>query len=58
MYYNDMVRKLIRIGTSHGVTLDKKMLQAVKLDGASYVVIEADKNKKQIIIRAKKASDW
>lgn len=53
-----MVRKLIRIGTSHGVTLDKKMLQAVGLSGATYVVIEPDKNKKQIIIRAKKETDW
>lgn len=53
-----MVRKLIRIGTSHGVTLDKKMLKAVGLDGATYVVIEPDKNKKQILIRKKTDSDW
>ena len=58
MYYNIMVRKLIRIGTSHGVTLDKKMLKAVGMSGATYVVIEPDKNKKQILIRKKTESDW
>lgn len=53
-----MVRKLIRIGTSNGVTLDKKMLQAVGLSGATYVVIEPDKKEKRIIIRARKDTDW
>ena len=58
MYYNTMVRKLIRIGTSHGVTLDKKMLRVVGLDGATYLVIEPDKKGKSIIIRARKDTDW
>jgi antitoxin component of MazEF toxin-antitoxin module len=53
-----MLRKLIRIGNSNGVTLDKKMLKAVGLDGATYVVIEPDKNKKSIIIRPRKTNDW
>lgn len=53
-----MVRKLIRIGTSHGVTLDKKMLQAVGLGGVTYVVIEPDKKGKSIVIRKREPSDW
>lgn len=57
MYYN-MVRKLIRIGDSVGVTLDKKMLRAVGLDGATFVVIEPDKKGKRIIIRERRDADW
>ncbi|HVF69579.1 MAG TPA: hypothetical protein VNA13_03360 [Xanthomonadales bacterium] len=53
-----MVRKLIRIGDSVGVTLDKKMLRAVGLDGATFVVIEPDKKGKRIIIRERRDADW
>lgn len=58
MYYNAVIRKIIRIGTSHGVTLDKKMLHAVGLDGVTYVVIEPDKKGKSIVIRKREPSDW
>ena len=41
----------MRIGNSVGVTLDKKMLVALGMDGDSTVWVEPDKNGKQIIIR-------
>ncbi|HSW47551.1 MAG TPA: hypothetical protein VLG67_00575 [Candidatus Saccharimonadales bacterium] len=53
-----MIRKLYKAGNSVVVTLDKKMLIALGMDGATYVVIEPDKNKKQIIIRKKTEKDW
>ncbi len=53
-----MVRKVFRVGNSVCVTLDKKMLQALGLNGVTYVVVEPDKNKKQIIIRKKTENDW
>lgn len=53
-----MVRKLIRIGNSNGVTLDKKMLQSVGLDGASYIWIEPNKEKTKIMIRKRAPTDW
>ena len=53
-----MVRKVMRIGNSVGVTLDKKMLQALGLNGATYVWVEPDKNGKRIIIRKKTDNDW
>lgn len=53
-----MIRKLIRIGNSNGVTLDKKMLREVGLDGVTWVWIEPSKNKKEIIIRKREEKDW
>lgn len=53
-----MVRKLITIGNSVGVTLDKKMLLSIGLDGATYVVIELDKKGKGIIVRERKENEW
>lgn len=58
MCLQNMIRKVFRSGNSVVVTLDKKMLQAVGLDGITYVVIEPDKNKKQIIIRKREETDW
>jgi hypothetical protein len=40
------------------VTLDKKMLQELGLNGVIYVVVEPDKNKKRIIIRKREETDW
>lgn len=53
-----MVRKLLRIGNSVGVTLDKKMLRSLGMDGITWVWIDVDKNKKRIIIRTKEENDW
>lgn len=53
-----MIRKVMRIGNSVGVTLNRKMLQALGLDGTSEVWIEPDKNKKIIIIRKRTEKDW
>lgn len=53
-----MVRKVIRIGNSVGVTLDKRMLKALGMDGLTWIWIEPDKNKKGIIIRKRKDTDW
>lgn len=53
-----MIRKLYRAGNSVVVTLDKKMLHELGLDGLTYVVVEPDKNKKQILIRKKTENDW
>lgn len=53
-----MVRKLIRIGNSVGVTLDRKMLRTLGMDGATWVWVEIDKSKKKIIIRKRKENEW
>ena len=53
-----MVRKLIRIGNSVGVTLDKKMLRTLGMDGVTWVWIEPAKNKKEIILRKREDKDW
>lgn len=53
-----MVRKLMRIGNSVGVTLDKKMLNSLNMEGDTYLWVEPDKNKKQIIIRRRTQNDW
>jgi len=53
-----MVRKLIRIGNSVGVTLDKKMLRSIGLDGISWMWIEPDKKRKSIIIRKRDQNEW
>jgi antitoxin component of MazEF toxin-antitoxin module len=54
----NMIRKVIRIGNSVGITLDKKMLQSLGLDGINEVWVEPDKNKQQIIIRKRTEKDW
>ena len=57
MSYNiNMIRKLIRIGNSVGVTLDKNMLKKLGMDGITWVWIEV--NKKRITIRKRKETDW
>ncbi len=53
-----MVRKLIRIGNSVGVTLNKKMLRTLGMDGITWVWVEPDKNKKKIIIRKRGKNEW
>jgi len=53
-----MVRKLIRIGNSVGVTLDKKMLHELGMDGVTWVWIEPTRRKKGIIIRKRGENEW
>lgn len=53
-----MVRKLMRIGNSVGVTLDKKMLRNLGLDGITWLWVEVDKKGKRIIIRKRGENDW
>jgi antitoxin component of MazEF toxin-antitoxin module len=53
-----MIRKVFRSGNSVVVSLDKKMLRVLGLDDLTYVVVEPDKNKKQIIIRKRGENDW
>ena len=53
-----MVRKIFRVGHSVCVTLDKKMLQSVGLDGVSSVWIEVDKSKKKIVIGKRAPHHW
>nr|MBI5455453.1 hypothetical protein [Candidatus Levybacteria bacterium] len=53
-----MVRKVFRVGHSVCVTLDKKMLLSLGMDGLTQVWVEPDKNKKQIIIRKRSENDW
>jgi antitoxin component of MazEF toxin-antitoxin module len=53
-----MVRKLIRIGNSVGVTLDRKMLRMLGMDGLTWVWIEPDRDKKKIIIRKRGKNEW
>jgi antitoxin component of MazEF toxin-antitoxin module len=45
-----MIRKLLRIGNSVGITLDKRMLRDLGLDGVTWIKIELDKNGKRIIV--------
>lgn len=53
-----MIRKIIKIGDSVGVTLDKKMLSSVGLKTGSEVVVEPDKKGKRIVIRKRDENDW
>jgi len=53
-----MIRKLYRTGNSVVVTLDKKMLFALGLDGVTYVVVEPDKKGERIVIRKRQENDW
>jgi len=54
----NMVRKLMRIGNSVGVTLDRKMLRSIGLDGTTWLTIEVDKNKKRILLRKRAENEW
>lgn len=53
-----MVRKVFRVGHSVCVTLDKKMLQSLGMDGIEHVWVEPDKKGKKIIIRKRTDKDW
>lgn len=53
-----MVRKVFRVGNSVCVTLDKKMLHALGLDGLTSLWVEPDKRGKRIIIRKRKENEW
>lgn len=53
-----MIRKLMRIGNSVGVTLDKKMLRSLGMGGNTYVAIEADAKNRRIIVRKRKKNEW
>ena len=53
-----MIRKLMRIGNSVGVTLDKRMLRDLGMDGVTWLVVEADSRQKRIIIRKRKPNEW
>lgn len=48
----------MRIGNSVGVTLDRKLLREVGLDGVTWIAIELDKKRKSIIIRKRKDAEW
>lgn len=48
----------MRIGNSVGVTLDRKMLRQLGIDGATWVWVELDKNKKKILIRKRLENEW
>lgn len=48
----------MRIGNSVGVTLDKKMLRSLGMEGDSFVTIEADAKNKSIIVRKRKKNEW
>lgn len=53
-----MVRKIVRIGNSVGVTLSKKMLRRIGMDGATWASIQLDTKRKQIIIRKRQEDEW
>ena len=53
-----MIRKLIRIGNSHGVTLDKRMLRDTGLESVTYLAVELDKKNQRIIIRKRRENEW
>lgn len=53
-----MIRKLIRIGNSYGVTLDKRMLREVDLQSVTYLAIDTDKKNGRIIIRKRHDNEW
>jgi antitoxin component of MazEF toxin-antitoxin module len=53
-----MIRKLIRIGNSHGITLDKRMLMETGLESVTYLAIEIDKQGKKIIVRKRRENEW
>ncbi|MDP2685378.1 MAG: hypothetical protein Q8P20_10200 [bacterium] len=53
-----MIRKLMRIGNSVGITLNKKMLREIGLDGETWLKIELDPKGKRVIIRKRNRSEW
>ena len=53
-----MVRKVFRVGHSVCVTLDKKMLKELGMDGIEWVWVELDKKNKTILIRKRTDKDW
>lgn len=53
-----MIRKLLRIGNSYGVTLDKRILRDVDLSSEKYLAIDVDKKSQRIIIRKRKNNEW
>jgi len=53
-----MVRKLFRVGHSVCITLDKKMLNSLGMDGVTWLWVEPDKKGKRIIIRKREEEDW
>ena len=53
-----MIRKLIRIGNSQGITLDKKILKQIGLDGVTWVKIEPDVARRRIVIKKRGKNEW
>ena len=53
-----MIRKLIRIGNSYGVTLDKRMLREAGLESVTHLGLELDKKNQRIIIRKRHENEW
>jgi len=53
-----MIRKLMRIGNSVGITLDKKMLRRLGMDGVTWVKVEPDIKKKIIVLKKRNDNDW
>ena len=53
-----MVRKLMRVGNSMAITLDKRMLRDLGMSGTTYLWVEPDKNHKQVIIRKRNKNEW
>lgn len=48
----------MRIGNSIGVTLHKRMLRDLGMDGVTWLVVESDPKQKRIIIRKRKDKEW
>lgn len=48
----------MRVGNSVGITLDKKMLNSLGMDGVTWLWVEPDKKGKRIIIRNRTDKDW
>lgn len=40
------------------VTLDKRMLRDLGMDGVTYLIVESDPKGKRIIIRKRKEKEW
>lgn len=53
-----MIRKLMRVGNSIGITLDKKMLRRIGLDGVTWIKVELDIKKKIILLKKRNDDDW
>lgn len=48
----------MRIGNSVGVTLHKKMLRDLGMDGVTWLIVESDPKQKRIIIRKRQENEW